>query len=557
MEIDLFALFSNNTLLMIFTLIGLGLVIGKIKIGPIELGSTTGVLLVGLLFGHLGLTADATIGSFGFAIFIFAVGIQAGPSFFSVFLSDGIKYIVIALFIAAISFTSALLLAKVLDFEYGLGAGLLAGSLTSTPTLAGAQDALSSGLANIPEGMTIEQATQNVSVGYAITYLFGTVGLIIMIRYFPIIMRVDLPQEARKLSGKFGGKKGSKLSNKAERIPVIRAHAVPEAAVGKTLGELHNQNRSALVPLRVRRGSIVHEATEDLTLESGDIVSFVAPLKLHQENADLLGPEIHDPELLNYDIATKEIVVIDSHYVGRTLDDIDLFERNGCIVRGVKRASIDLGVEPGLVLAKGDRIYVTGESNSLNQVAERIGLIEAEETRTDLISFSIGIGVGSLIGMVMIKLGGVSIGLGSAGGLLMMGITIGFLRSMHPTFGGMPTAALKILMEFGLTLFMAGVGLRAGGGIVEGFQSAGLGLLLSGVCVTLLPLFAGYFFGTKVLKMNPALLLGAITGGMTSTPALNVVNDAAKSEAPALGYAGTYTFANVLLTFAGTIMMAL
>lgn len=557
MEIDLLALFNSNTLLMIFTLIGLGLIVGKIKIGPIELGSTTGVLLVGLLFGHLGMTADATIGSFGFAIFIFAVGIQAGPSFFSVFMSDGLKYILLALFIAAISFTSALLLAKLLGFDYGLGAGLLAGALTSTPTLAGAQDALNSGLANLPEGMTVKQATENVSVGYAITYLFGTVGLIVLIRYFPMLMRVDLPKEARKLSSKFGGKKRGSLSNRADRIPVIRAHTVPEKTIGKTLGQIHNQDRSAIVPLRVRRGSVVHEATNDFELQKGDVVSFVAPLKLHQDNAALLGPEVHDPELLNYDIATKEIVVIDSHYVGRTLDEIDLFERNGCIVRGVKRASIDLGIDPGLVLGKGDRVYVTGESSYLGKVAEAIGLIEAEETRTDLISFAIGIGVGSLVGMMMIKLGGVSIGLGSAGGLLMTGILIGFLRSLHPTFGGVPTAALKILMEFGLTLFMAGVGLRAGGGIVEGFQNAGIGLLLSGVCVTLLPLFAGFFFGTKVLRMNPALLLGAITGGMTSTPALNVVNDAAKSEIPALGYAGTYTFANVLLTFAGTIMMAL
>lgn len=128
---------------------------------------------------------------------------------------------------------------------------------------------------------------------------------------------------------------------------------------------------------------------------------------------------------------------------------------------------------------------------------------------------------------------------------------------MYPAFGGVPAAARNILMEFGLVMFMAGVGLKAGGGIVEGFMSAGVVLLLGGVVVTLIPVLVGYFFGRGVLKMNPAILLGSIAGAMTSTPSLNVVTSAAKSEIPALGYAGTYTFANVLLTFAGVAMMRL
>lgn len=557
MEIDLLNLYSSNPMLMIFTLIGVGLLVGKIKVGPIELGSTTGVLLVGLLFGHLGLSANASMADFGFAIFIFAVGIQAGPSFFSVFMSDGVKYIALALFIAVVSFSCALTIAKVLNLDYGLSAGLLAGSLTSTPTLAGAQDALNSGLANLPEGITTEIANQNVSVGYAITYLFGTVGLIIVIRYFPVLLHVDLPKEAKSLSTKFGFKKTRKLSNQAEKIPVIRAYAAPAATIGKTIGDIHGEKKNGVVALRIRRDGKIFEATHDKVIEKGDIISIIGALHDHKIHAESLGREFYDPELLNYDIVTKEIVAINSAVTGKPLNELSIFEDNGCFVRGVKRASIELQVEPSLVIQKGDRLYVSGETSRLQTVSEAVGRIEAEETQTDLLSFSIGIAVGSLVGMIMIKLGGVSIGLGSAGGLLLMGITIGYVRSMHPTFGGVPPAALKVLMEFGLTLFMAGVGLRAGAGIVEGFKSAGPVLLLGGVCVTLTPLFAGYLFGRKVLKMNPALLLGAITGGMTSTPALNVISDAAKSEAPALGYAGTYTFANVLLTFAGTIMMAL
>jgi putative transport protein len=557
MEIDLFELYTGNAILMLFTLIGIGLLVGKIQIGPIELGSTTGVLLVGLLFGHFGLTADASIGSIGFAIFIFAVGLQAGPSFFSVFLTDGVKYITLALFIAVISFSCAFGISKVLGLDYGLSAGLLAGSLTSTPTLAGAQDAITSGLANIPEGMTAEMANQNISVAYAITYLFGTVGLIIVIRYFPVLLKVDLPQEAKSLTAKFGFDKKNSLSSKAEKIPVIRAYAAPSKSVGQTVKQTQGDKHNGIVALRIRRKGKIIEAKEDDIIEAGDVISIIGALQDHETHRETLGQEFYDPELLNFDISTKEIVVIDPKTAGKSLAELTVIDDNGCFIRGIKRASIQLGITPDIKLAKGDRIYLTGENSRLNKVAEIIGRIEAEDTQTDLLSFSIGIAVGSLLGMLMVKLGNVSIGLGSAGGLLLMGITIGYVRSMRPTFGGVPPAALKILMEVGLTLFMAGVGLRAGAGIVEGFKSAGLPLLLGGVCVTLTPLIFGYFFGRKVLKMNPALLLGAITGGMTSTPALNVVNEAAKSEAPALGYAGTYTFANVLLTFAGTIMMTL
>ena len=273
--------------------------------------------------------------------------------------------------------------------------------------------------------------------------------------------------------------------------------------------------------------------------------------------AKLLGPEVLDPELLNYNVVTKEIVAINTEVVGRSLGEVNIPGTYGCFVRGLNRASIELPVNASVVINKGDRLHVTGEESRLNELAAKIGRIEAEETQTDLLTFSIGIGLGVLIGMILLKVGVVSIGLGSAGGLLLVGIVLGFLRSMYPTFGGVPPAARNVLMEFGLVLFMAGVGLGAGAGIVEGFKSAGVQLLLGGVVVTLAPVLVAYFVGRKFLKMNPAILLGSITGAMTSTPSLNVVNEAAKSGIPALGYAGTYTFANVLLTFAGTILVRL
>ena len=221
------------------------------------------------------------------------------------------------------------------------------------------------------------------------------------------------------------------------------------------------------------------------------------------------------------------------------------------------RASIDLPLDTGLRLEKGDRLEIVGEKENLQRLAEAVGFIEQDIDKTDLATFAFGIIAGTLLGLVTLALGDISIGLGTAGGLLIIGIIIGYLGSVMPTFGRVPAAARYVLMELGLMLFMAGVGLNAGGGVVEALASVGPLIIISGILITLLPALVAYFVGRRLLGMNPALLLGSITGAMTSTPALNVVTEAAGSSVPALGYAGTYTFANVLLTFAGALMMVL
>ena len=172
-----------------------------------------------------------------------------------------------------------------------------------------------------------------------------------------------------------------------------------------------------------------------------------------------------------------------------------------------------------------------------------------------MVTFAFGIAFGVVIGPLSVKVGQLSIGLGSAGGLLSSGLLIGYLRSVYPVFGRMPDSARWILMEFGLLLFMAGVGLRAGGDIIETFVTAGPMLVLAGIVVTATPIFIGYFFGRKVLKIHPVLLFGGITGSMTSGASLSVVTKAANSSMPSLGYTGAYAFANVLLTVAGSIIL--
>jgi putative transport protein len=238
------------------------------------------------------------------------------------------------------------------------------------------------------------------------------------------------------------------------------------------------------------------------------------------------------------------------------LSELDIPGKFGCFPISISRAQIELvPLESRTTIQRGDVVRVAGERSRIAELARNLGYVEREMETTDLVTLSLGIAAGLLAGLVVVKVGGLTIGLGSAGGLLLVGILIGFLRSLNPTFGRVPPAASSVLMDLGLMFFMTGVGIQAGGGVVGALTSVGPVVIAGGACITLAPALIGYAFGRKVLKLNPALLLGSITGAMTSTPSLGIVQKAADSSLPALGYAGTYTFANVLLTFAGTLMM--
>lgn len=557
MEVEIYPLLRDNPLLLLFVVIGVGYLIGKIRILTVPVEPTIGVLVAGLLCGHFGLAINPGVGSFGFALFIFSIGIEAGPSFFSAFREDGPKYIALAAFVATTAYVLVIGLSSVFGYANGYDAGLLAGALTSTPTLAGAQDAIHSGLAHIPEGTTADELLEKVGVGYAIAYLFGTVCIIVLVRYAPRLLKLNLEPMAITYAKKKGLIRKTRFGATADTLPIIRAYRAGPAAAGKTVEQRKAELKFAGVGLQVKRGRELLPISKDLVLDEGDVVSVIASLAAHQAAREIFGPEVLDIDLLNYRIASRELVVMSNNAVGRTLADLDLPRSRACWPTSVIRAGIELPVSDDLVLLKGDRLNIVGEGARLAALSKEFGYLEEEIYKTDLLTFSFGIAAGVLLGLIVVKAGGVSIGLGSAGGLLLMGTVLGYVTSIAPSFGQVPPAARYMLKELGLMLLMASIGLNAGGGIVEGLISVGPVMVLSALCVAIVPPVVGYAFGRKILKMNPALLLGSLTGAMTSTPALAVVTKAANSPVPAIGYAGTYTFANIFLTFAGASIMTI
>ncbi len=275
-----------------------------------------------------------------------------------------------------------------------------------------------------------------------------------------------------------------------------------------------------------------------------------------QGHPDLI-PGVFDHDLLDTYITNADIVVTRDDAIGQTLGDLRIIRDYACFVSHIRRSQVDLPARPDTVLHRADTLTVVGDSQQIDRLAERMGVIERDFQETDLVTFAFGIALGLLIGLIHFKIGTLSIGLGSAGGVLLAGILFGYLRSYNPTFGRVPPAARYVMMELGLMLFMVNIGLEAGSGVVNALLSVGPVLILCGVVVLLVPLVVGFLFGAFVLRLNPAVLLGALTGAMTSTPALSVARQAARSSVPALGYAGTYAFANVLMTAAGTLVMLL
>jgi putative transport protein len=510
-----------------------------------------GVLFAGLFLGHFGFRINPGAQSVGFALFIFSVGYQAGPRFFDVLRTDGLKYFLLALVISLTGFGTAVTASKMLTLEPGMSAGLLAGGLTSSPTLAAAQEALRSGQVAPPAGISADAMIGNVATGYAITYIFGLAGLIAIIKLLPGILGIDLEREAKALEAKSEETDGKAAGNVAARIYRVTDEAITRIPAA----ELASKYWDGTSVVRLRRGGKLLEPGAVGHLELGDELMILAPVEYFTEIVSHFGEELTPEASTAFATQTAQIVVINRDAVGKTLEELEIAQKYGVLLTGITRMRINVARTAGFSLRKGDILTVVGPRERVDLLGEVLGHVEREVAETDMVTFAFGIAAGVLIGLLAVEVGGLSIGLGSAGGLLTAGLVIGYLRSVSPTFGRLPGAARWILMEFGLLIFMAGVGLRAGGSILETLAAAGPTLILAGIVVTTVPILVGYAFGRKALGIHPVLLLGGVTGSMTSGAALSVVTGAAKSGVPALGYTGAYAFANVLLTVAGSVIL--
>ena len=563
----------------IFLALALGYYFGKFTFRGIGLGSVTATLLAGVLIGQLGITISQPLKAFSFLMFLFAVGYGVGPQFVRGIAKDGVPQALFAVVMCLFCLVVPVVIARMAGYDMGYAAGLYSGSQTISAAMGLSTDAINRlGLAANESKRLLDA----MPIAYAVTYMFGTVGSAIVIALIcPALVGMDLPAACRDYEERFGGsKKEMGGAGSAWHKWELRAFRIPQG--GRVVG-LRAAEAEALVPnarvfvQRIRRNGLIEEANADTVLREGDIAAVVGArevlLSIISERARLQAVsgstalaatgggsavEIDDPELLNVPVEGIDIYVTSKEVDGKTLAELAQHPMaRGVFLRKITRGAVatSIPILPNTKIFRGDIVTVVGRTQDTSVAAKFLGVVDRATDVADVAFIGAGITVGALLGSLVWKVAGVPLTLSTAGGALISGLVCGWLRSVRPKFGRIPTSTVWFMNSVGLNIFIAIVGISAGPGFVNGLKTQGISLFLWGALATTLPIIIGLYIGKYLFRFHDALLLGILSGARTTTASLGLVCDRAQSQIPALGYTVTYAVGNTLLTIWGMVVI--
>jgi len=562
----------------IFLSLGIGYWVGGKSYKGFSLGAVTATLLVAIAIGQLHITVSPNVKSVFFLIFLFAVGYGVGPQFVRGLAKDGLPQALFAAVQALLSLGAALLVAKMAGYDLGSAAGLFAGSQTISASMGLASDAINR--LSLPPDQTRELLNA-MPTAYAVSYIFGTIGsAVILATLGPRLLRIDLVAACKEYEANLRGSEELDGAGHAWHRYELRAFRVlaDAPACGRTVSEVEARqpHNTRLFIERIRRGGTVSEATLDTTLQADDVVAIAGPrdqlisvLGGSGPNGDDGGDsavavrrarvvEVDDPELLAVPAEGVDVYVTSKFVNGKTLQELATMPlARGVFLRKIKRGPTEtqIPILPSTKLHRGDTITIVGRTQDTSAAAKVLGVLDRATNVTDVAFVSLAITVGALAGAIVINVAGIPITLSTAGGALIGGLVFGWLRAIHPTFGRIPEPTVWFMNSVGLNVFIAVIGLSAGPGFVSGLQNLGVGLFLWGIVATSLPLIFGMLIARYVFHFHPAILLGVCAGSRTTTAALGMICDAAKSQIPGLGYTVTYAVGNTLLTIWGMVVV--
>lgn len=524
----------ESPIVSLFIIIALGFVLGKIKIKGFSF-DVSAVIFAALLFGHLGISLPPAIQTMGLVLFIFTVGIQAGPGFFDSFRQRGRRYVLAAGLLVVFSLVTALILKYTMNLSSDMLTGILCGALTSTPGLSVAIEATNSPLA---------------SIGYGIAYPIGVLGVIVFVKLMPRFLRVNLSAEFEKI----------KASRKDEHPPiVVCTYRVENAPLfGKPLGEVGFRNMTGATVSRIKKGEEIVLPSKNTILNEGDLLVAVGTEESQRKVELLIGPRAPRFEMLDEDYCIETLLVTNKNVVNESLSKLQL--EAGCrfVVTRIRRSGIDLSSSPSAILKFGDKVTVATYRRDLPRLAQLLGNNARVLSDTDFFPIALGIILGVLLGKVELSLGGsLPLSLGLTGGVLIMSILLSSAGKTGNILWTMTSSSNNLLRQLGLLLFLAGVGTSAGHSLVATIVGSGVSLLLVGALLTLVPMLLTLLFSRWVLKLNIFELFGVITGGMTSTPGLAACESMAFDETPSTVYATVYPVAMVALLLSVKIIALL
>ena len=544
----------------VFLAIGLGYWIGRFSVRGVGFGPVTGSLIAGLLVGSIVAVPVAdTAKQLLFLLFMFGIGYSAGPGFVRGLRDAGWRWAVLGSVIPVAGLLTAWAMARLLDLELGYAAGMMSGALTESPVIGTASEAIRA----LP--ISAEEKSRliaQIPVADALTYLFGTVGVILFCGYIgPWLLRADLKADGRRLEAAMGFTREDDGIDSGWRMFAMRAYRLEarHRVVGLTVAAAERSVAPArLFVERIRREGEIIDAQPDTVLRAGDVVAVIGSRETLVQLLAGSAEEVHDRELLEVAVATRDVVLSSPSVVGRSVAEIraETVAFRGVFLQSIRRSGLALPVEPGQRLEAGDILTLHGLAPAVDRIAGLAGEPIRSSRGANFVALGFAIAVGALAGLLLaIPVGGLHIALGSSVAVLLVGIALGWRNARHPGFAHIPAPAIEFMKSIGLSAFVAMIGLKAGPVFIDAIREVGLAVFFGGIVVTLVPQFVGLLVGRYLLRIEPLLLLGALAGAQTMTAALAAVQDRSESPVAVIGYSSTVAFGHILISIGGTALV--
>jgi putative transport protein len=534
---------AGNPILLLFLIAAVGYPLGKARFFGASLGVAS-VLFVGLFFGALDprVKLPPFVYEFGLALFIYTVGLASGPAFVASMRREGIKDNALALATLGAGFAAVIWLADLASLSPTLRAGLFAGALTNTPALAGVLETL--GVAGVAESVLAEPV-----VAYSICYPMGVMGGILALMAGERIFKIDYAVENAKIPG---------LAGADGPIEAVGVRVTDKAATETTVDDLFRTHRWKAVFGRFMRDGVTDVVRGDMRLMIGDLVVVVGTPKAVTKVVAALGERGDDH--IEWDVSAidmRRIFVSNPAVTGKKLRDLSLDQQFGAVVSRLRRGDADMVVDGDTRLMPGDRVRVVARRTRMPDVTRFFGDSYRQVSEIDILTFSLGLSFGLLLGVIPIPLGdALTVKLGFAGGPLIAGLFLGAMGRTGGMVWALPYGANMTLRQMGLILFLAGIGARAGGGFVTTFMNGGVWLFLLGGIVTFTAALTAIAVGKVILRIPYGALAGMVAGLHTQPAVLGFAQERAGDEAPAVGYAAVFPTATLLKILLAQLLLS-
>ena len=554
----------HNLVIPIFLTIGLGFLLGRLKYKSFTLGSVASTLLIGVLIGQIGIEIPEVVKSIFFMLFLFSIGYSVGPQFFRAFKGQGLKQLAFAVVGALVCAGTVILAAKIMGYDTGVAVGMFAGSQTASASLGVTSETIK-GLSMSPELKA--HLLDIIPTCYAVTYVFGTIGSAWFLSIIgPMLLggikkvKEETKAIERELDdGSDNIEPGMVLADNPVTYRVYAADCWwydNPRTVAEVEEYFAGKNERIFVE-RLRIKGKITDPSPDLKIHKGDLMVLSARSEVMVEEAEFLGKEVADHELLSFGSENLPVTVAKSLVDGMTFGELRKQPyMKGVLVSKITRNNMSIPGKNHLILERGDVLTLCGSPRNVSVAAKNIGYEDRQTVTTDMVLLGLGVALGCFIGALAIHIGGVPVSLSTSGGALLSGLFFGWLRNRRPTFGHIPNSVIWLFDNLGLNMFIAVVGLSSGASFIDGLKHVGFSLFFVGMAATLIALTINIFIARKLFRFSAPETLGCVAGARCGVASIGAIQDALESTVPVIGYTVTYAAANLILVFSSLIVLA-